>query len=46
MPAWEDEANKLGGKWALQLPRDKTRAAIDQMWLYTVSCQSQNLHPC
>jgi hypothetical protein len=36
MPAWEDAANKEGGKWAVQLPRDKTKGAIDQMWLYTV----------
>lgn len=37
MPAWEDEANKKGGKWSIQLPREKHKANIDQMWLYTVS---------
>jgi len=37
MPAWEDPANKNGGKWSIQLPREKYRASIDQMWLYTVS---------
>jgi translation initiation factor 4E len=36
MPAWEDTANKNGGKWAIQVPRDKTKGAIDKMWLYTV----------
>lgn len=36
MPAWEDEANKDGGKWSLQLPRDKNKAVIDRMWLYTM----------
>ena len=36
MPAWEDKQNKNGGKWAIQLPRDKTKAVIDKMWLYTV----------
>lgn len=36
MPAWEDAANKDGGKWSLQLPRDKNKAVIDRMWLYTV----------
>lgn len=41
MPAWEDPANKAGGKWSIQLPRDKTRGAIDKMWLYTVSYTSQ-----
>lgn len=36
MPAWEDPANKNGGKWSLQVPRDKSKASIDQWWLYTV----------
>lgn len=38
MPAWEDAANKDGGKWSIQLPRDKSKAVVDKMWLYTVSC--------
>jgi len=36
MPAWEDEANKSGGKWSIQLPKDKNRGNVDKMWLYTV----------
>ena len=36
IPAWEDEANKNGGKWSIQLPRDKNRGVVDKMWLYTV----------
>ncbi|KAG8930418.1 eukaryotic translation initiation factor 4E [Tulasnella sp. 419] len=36
IPAWEDEANKWGGKWSIQLPRDKNRERIDKMWLYTM----------
>lgn len=36
IPAWEDEANKNGGKWSIQLPKDKNRANVDKMWLYTV----------
>ncbi|KAK4685735.1 translation initiation factor 4E, partial [Tremellales sp. Uapishka_1] len=36
MPAWEDVANKEGGKWSIQLPRDKNKAVIDNMWLYTM----------
>ncbi|KAJ8596938.1 cap binding protein [Rhizopogon salebrosus TDB-379] len=36
IPAWEDEANKLGGKWSIQLPKDKNRSQIDKMWLYTM----------
>jgi len=36
IPAWEDEANKNGGKWSIQLPKDKNRAHVDRMWLYTM----------
>ncbi|KXN89969.1 Eukaryotic translation initiation factor 4E-1 [Leucoagaricus sp. SymC.cos] len=33
---WEDEANKYGGKWSIQLPRDKNRGKVDTIWLYTM----------
>jgi len=36
IPAWEDDANKNGGKWSIQLPKDKNRAQVDKMWLYTM----------
>ncbi|KAH9950462.1 eukaryotic translation initiation factor 4E class I [Amylocystis lapponica] len=36
IPAWEDEANKNGGKWSIQLPKDKNRLHVDRMWLYTM----------
>jgi len=36
IPAWEDDANKQGGKWSIQLPKDKNRGNIDKMWLYTM----------
>lgn len=36
IPAWEDSANKHGGKWSVQLPKEKTKGSIDQMWLYTM----------
>ncbi|KDQ13700.1 hypothetical protein BOTBODRAFT_365883 [Botryobasidium botryosum FD-172 SS1] len=36
IPAWEDPANKDGGKWSIQLPKDKNRANIDKMWLFTM----------
>ncbi|TFL06513.1 eukaryotic translation initiation factor 4E class I [Pterulicium gracile] len=36
IPAWEDEANKNGGKWSIQLPKDKNRGNVDRMWLYTM----------
>ncbi|KAG0228129.1 eukaryotic translation initiation factor 4E [Actinomortierella wolfii] len=35
-PMWEDEANAHGGKWSIQLPRNKTMADIDRIWLYTM----------
>ena len=35
-PAWEDPANGNGGKWSVQLPREKHRNQIDKLWLYTV----------
>ncbi|PFH54533.1 hypothetical protein AMATHDRAFT_169006 [Amanita thiersii Skay4041] len=36
IPAWEDEANKIGGKWSIQLPKEKNRGNVDKMWLYTM----------
>ncbi|KAF8328196.1 translation initiation factor eIF 4e-like domain-containing protein [Cantharellus anzutake] len=36
IPAWEDSANKNGGKWSVQFPRQKIANSIDQMWLYTM----------
>ncbi|KAG0708926.1 eukaryotic translation initiation factor 4E class I [Suillus ampliporus] len=36
IPAWEDEANRLGGKWSIQLPKEKNRSQVDKMWLYTM----------
>lgn len=36
IPAWEDEANKFGGKWSIQLPKDKNRHNVDKMWLFTM----------
>ncbi|WFD36891.1 eukaryotic translation initiation factor 4E [Malassezia cuniculi] len=35
-PAWEDPANGNGGKWSIQLPREKHRGQIDKLWLYTM----------
>ncbi|KAL1722101.1 translation initiation factor eIF 4e-like domain-containing protein [Schizophyllum commune] len=36
IPAWEDDANKNGGKWSIQLPKEKHRNVVDRMWLYTM----------
>lgn len=46
IPAWEDEANKLGGKWSIQLPKDKNRANVDKMWLYTVRHAEKSAFCC
>lgn len=35
-PAWEDAANKRGGKWNLNFP-SAMRDSLDEKWLYTVS---------
>ncbi|KAE8230794.1 hypothetical protein A4X09_0g1199 [Tilletia walkeri] len=35
-PAWEDPANSSGGKWSIQLPRDKSRESINTLWLHTM----------
>ncbi|WWD20831.1 hypothetical protein CI109_105308 [Kwoniella shandongensis] len=36
MPAWEDPKNKNGGKWSIQVPKEKSKGVIDKMWLYTM----------
>lgn len=46
IPAWEDEANKNGGKWSIQLPKDKNRANVDKMWLYTVRNICRHVSSC
>ncbi|KAG0250157.1 eukaryotic translation initiation factor 4E [Mortierella polycephala] len=35
-PMWEDSANKNGGKWSIQLPRNKFMNEIDNIWLFTM----------
>ena len=42
-PAWEDPRNANGGKWSIRLPRDKSRAGIDKLWLFTV-CSTSVMH--
>jgi translation initiation factor 4E len=36
-PAWEDPMNKDGGKWEIQVARERSKSIIDKMWLYTVN---------
>ncbi|KAI8379154.1 translation initiation factor eIF 4e-like domain-containing protein [Radiomyces spectabilis] len=35
-PEWEDAANANGGKFSIQLPRNRTGEAINDYWLYTI----------
>ena len=36
-PMWEDQANKKGGKWMVQLPRQQRSSELDKIWLETVA---------
>lgn len=36
-PMWEDDANKLGGRWMLTLQRNQ-REEVNKLWLDTVLC--------
>ncbi|KAH8916125.1 eukaryotic translation initiation factor 4E [Atractiella rhizophila] len=35
-PSWEDDQNSNGGKWSVQLPKEKNKEGIDRFWLYTM----------
>lgn len=37
-PMWEDQANKKGGKWMVQLPRQQRNNELDKIWLETLLC--------
>jgi len=34
---WEDEHNKLGGRWLINLDKRKRGVELDRFWLETVS---------
>lgn len=36
-PMWEDEANKRGGRWAINLDKKQRTNDLDRFWLDTVS---------
>lgn len=36
-PMWEDQANKLGGRWMLTLQRSQ-KEEVNKLWLDTVLC--------
>ncbi|XP_017793884.1 PREDICTED: eukaryotic translation initiation factor 4E-1A [Habropoda laboriosa] len=37
-PMWEDEANKCGGRWLLNLDRKLRNMDLDRFWLDTLLC--------
>jgi translation initiation factor 4E len=37
-PMWEDERNKRGGRWLINLDKRKRGAELDRFWLETVLC--------
>ena len=36
IPGWEDKANRHGGKWSIQLSKEKNRRHVNTLWLHTV----------
>lgn len=37
-PMWEDEKNKYGGRWLLNVEKRGGRSSIDQYWVETLMC--------
>lgn len=36
-PMWEDERNKLGGRWLMTLSKQQRHNDLDRFWMETVS---------
>lgn len=36
-PMWEDDANKMGGRWLVSLEKKQRNSDLDRFWLDTVS---------
>lgn len=37
-PMWEDEQNKNGGRWLINLPKSFRQTDLDQLWLDVILC--------
>lgn len=37
-PMWEDDRNKLGGRWLMTLSKQQRHNDLDRYWMETVSC--------
>lgn len=35
---WEDDRNKLGGRWLITLSKQQRHNDLDRYWMETVSC--------
>lgn len=36
-PMWEDDANKMGGRWLISLEKKQRNSDLDRFWLDVVS---------
>lgn len=43
-PMWEDDANKMGGRWLISIERNKRNSDLDRFWLDAVSKSSNFLN--
>jgi len=37
-PMWEDEQNRMGGRWLVNLTKQQRTAELDRLWLETLLC--------
>jgi len=37
-PMWEDERNRLGGRWLVNLNKNQRQSELDRLWLETLLC--------
>lgn len=37
-PMWEDEQNKNGGRWVINLPKNFRHNELDKLWLEVILC--------
>lgn len=37
-PMWEDNANKRGGRWLINVDKKQRSTDLDRMWLETILC--------
>ena len=45
-PMWEDDRNKRGGRWLINLDKKQRHTVLDSFWLETVGIYSANITIC